>query len=627
MPRAHCAVIALLFLLVETCIAQFATNVCLFNGGTRIVRAPTRKCPCYLAVSIKVPQPAVNLKVVVYAVLAKDYEAFAQSVQEAVAVGATIPDPPRSAIRLLQRDFTRFEERLRSYGWFSGTQNIGVASQYVAVTILQASAFAPCAFVRFDLEAQPPRCPLRLAPRSSTPATRSSTTYVVGGTQISDENDEFTAYNALISTNQGNCTASVVASDWLLTAAHCQVRKGSRVLVGGTDLSGGATHAVARAVSHPGFIGGVRGNAAIIVNDVAVVKLDRPIKSARPIALNSNARGPQPGTIVRATGYGKVTTATVSSYLHLVDVAVLSSGECRRRFQSIDQYSIARGINSRVHVCTGRDSDCVAGGVCFGDSGGPIVARTVGGALVQIGVTSYGDVECGTRGSADVFARVSEYLPWIQRTTGNAVVEASWESISNNGNGNYGDDRTFPVWAIVLSTLGALVVIAIAFAIYALKTNNPPANQSDECPSPVFISGQSGRLSAVSSGAPLGSRPVQPQGIAVEPSAPAQVYVPPPSAPPPEQSPNGPQDAPSVEQSQPLSGESLDPSLPELPQEVSSEPVDAETFARPRVSSMIRANPPPPPPSSPIQFSQPPPPRLPKFAASHMWERWRVRGE
>jgi hypothetical protein len=56
---------------------------------------------------------------------------------------------------------------------------------------------------------------------------------------------------------------------------------------------------------------------------------------------------------------------------------------------------------------------------CSGDSGGPMVAWSKEGALLQAGVVSWGAVDCaGVRQSYGVYTRVASYRGWIEGLTG-----------------------------------------------------------------------------------------------------------------------------------------------------------------------------------------------------------------
>lgn len=44
-------------------------------------------------------------------------------------------------------------------------------------------------------------------------------------------------------------------------------------------------------------------------------------------------------------------------------------------------------------------------GTGYGDSGGPLVARHHSGALVHVGVTSYGGPRCGSRDIPNVYGK------------------------------------------------------------------------------------------------------------------------------------------------------------------------------------------------------------------------------
>jgi len=330
------------------------------------------------------------------------------------------------------------------------------------------------------LEEKPETCPLRLAPPSRLSGV---STFVVGGTKL-DERAEFTGYNALISTTVGNCTGSLISDEWVLTAAHCKVNELATVKIGGTTLSDGESFSIARVINHPLFAGRIRYNAVNILNDIALVRLSQKVRNAKFLQINSNVDGPDPGTIVRATGYGKVTTRATSQSLRMVDIAVLSTNECRNRFRRGGKSTIGNGIRSDVHVCVGRDSLCQEGGVCFGDSGGPIVARMPDGSLVQIGVTSYGDTQCANEGSADVFTRVSHYIEWIQANTDNAAKAVNWKSVNNvASSGQYGNNGglSVPLWVLITIIVGGVIcIVGVGLIVFVLAGRRQTSRQGQD---------------------------------------------------------------------------------------------------------------------------------------------------
>jgi secreted trypsin-like serine protease len=98
------------------------------------------------------------------------------------------------------------------------------------------------------------------------------------------------------------CSGALIASDWVITAGHCfRDVNGVRVERPVADLT---TATVGRA-----DLSGTNGQVATVVavrqsptNDVALARLDRPIRGIRP--LEFAYRPPQAGDVLRLTGYG-----------------------------------------------------------------------------------------------------------------------------------------------------------------------------------------------------------------------------------------------------------------------------------------------------------------------------------
>ena len=73
-------------------------------------------------------------------------------------------------------------------------------------------------------------------------------------------------------------------------------------------------------------------------------------------------------------------------------------------------------------LCAGSSNEKV--GVCFGDSGGPLIYDN-GTHGILVGVTSYVVGSCGTLGVVDGFAKVSHQLDWIRNLGDNYVKTCS----------------------------------------------------------------------------------------------------------------------------------------------------------------------------------------------------------
>ncbi|CAM3925651.1 serine protease [Corallococcus exiguus] len=222
-------------------------------------------------------------------------------------------------------------------------------------------------------------------------------------------------------------------SDIVLTAAHCVYDGLSNVtaVAGAHNLynptSTQVTARVTKAVYHPQY------NPDTTMNDIAVLKLDKPIKfdttsagacgqssgmrpnpaaqlaggSARfPVCLPASGERVADNTMATVAGWGLTREGgqDTSSILLQVGVPVLNPRSVAQSYSSQGIVIDENAMLGAGYAQGGRDA-------CQGDSGGPLVVNGPQGYVLQ-GIVSFG-VGCARAGLPGIYTRVSNYIPWI----------------------------------------------------------------------------------------------------------------------------------------------------------------------------------------------------------------------
>jgi len=231
--------------------------------------------------------------------------------------------------------------------------------------------------------------------------------FIIGGDEAVPNRYPWMA--ALLNGGRFTCGSALISEEWAITAAHCVESGGSySILLGSHNINSGSEPnrleaKVSSYIMHEDY--------DFPHDDIAVLKLAEKVEFndyIRPICLPNKKEQSNPlyGENVTAIGWGQADNGNGQSGLRQVGLYTLREDQqvqyCDDNYPSV--------------LCIDTQRGTV--GVCFGDSGSPLLHQRANGQYVTVGAASFVTDSSCQGSTPSGYSRVNANLDWISEKTG-----------------------------------------------------------------------------------------------------------------------------------------------------------------------------------------------------------------
>jgi len=219
---------------------------------------------------------------------------------------------------------------------------------------------------------------------------------IINGTVVSVNDDEWRFIVSLKYNGNAYCGGSLVAPNWVLTAAHCLYGYTpdayDSVGVGSYNLNTMTEYGVKQFIIHPSY------NPTTMDNDIGLIELDKSALTVATIPYDISS-SLAVNTQTKVAGWGTMTEGSYDIPDDLMEALtpIVDFDKCNSAYG---------GAVTNNMICAGywvstRDS-------CQGDSGGPLIVDNT-----LVGIVSWGN-GCAEDGYPGIYTRVQNYAQWLK---------------------------------------------------------------------------------------------------------------------------------------------------------------------------------------------------------------------